>query len=197
MKVFYDIENKSPSVSQSSPNTYIFNYPCNSTTSCYPYNVLIHPGKYIFRLWGAQGGDGRYQNNHTVRTDSGGKCAFVSGKISIKQTTRLYLYIGGKGEDQTDYDTSNPGKGGYNGGGDGGKDLLDSLSGESSAGGGGATDIRLIPHSVSEIESLKSRIIVAAGGGGACSSNQEFCHRNDNLTNSILCSSIDTSLNEN
>ena len=48
-------------------NSYLFNYPCHSTTSCFPYKVVIHKGKYRFSLWGAQGGDARYINLKTIK----------------------------------------------------------------------------------------------------------------------------------
>ena len=155
-----------------STNSYLFHYPCTNESECAPYEVLLSPGTYQIELWGAQGGDGRYQNNQTIRSDSGGKGAYVNGTIQFNGTVKLYLYIGGKGEDQiskTEYSL-----GGFNGGGKGGKDLKDDTSKdnsypESSAGGGGSTDLRLFQGN--DIESLKSRLIVAAAGGGACSTD--------------------------
>ena len=58
-------------------------------------------------------------------------------------------------------------KGGYNGGGNGGVDLYEHDCPESSAGGGGSTDIRLIKGF--SLSALKSRLIVAAGGAGSVS----------------------------
>ena len=193
-KISYDIEMVSPNVTYDKLNTYIFHYPCELNTLCYPYDIIIQPGRYLFQLWGAQGGDSRYQNIYEIRKDSGGKGAFVSGVITIKQTTRMFLHVGGKGEDQIDLNMSNPGNGGYNGGGNGGKDTKDDHGGESSAGGGGASDIRLLPNSINEIESLKSRIIVAAGGGGACSTNHTDCEEDFNLINNWQCTKMSSTL---
>ena len=55
----------------------------------------------------------------------------------------MFLYIGGKGEDQTGNARGSYGVGGYNGGGNGGADTCEDDP-ESNAGGGGATDVRLI-----------------------------------------------------
>ena len=150
--------------------TFTFGFPCEESYSCTPYKLVLSPGYYSFELWGAQGGDARYGGTTIIREDSGGKGAYVAGNISLIGTTQMYLYIGGKGEDQTDWtDSRIMSRGGFNGGGNGGVDFCDVKYPESSAGGGGATDIRLIKGN--DIESFKSRIIVAAGGGGASSTN--------------------------
>ena len=127
------------------------------------------PGYYQFELWGAQGGDARFGNSNDIRPGSGGKGAFVSGNLSLIGTQELFLYIGGKGENQESIEPGVMSKGGFNGGGNGGVDKVDSTQPESSAGGGGATDIRII-HGTSR-EALKSRLMIAAGGGGATSTN--------------------------
>ena len=156
-----------------------FPYPCNDTSKCSPYRVTIQPGYYRFELWGAQGGDGRYVNEYTIRKDSGGKGAYASGNIYIDKERVFYLYIGGRGGDNWQVTKQSHGIGGYNGGQDGGADLNDTgiepgdnpgpRIPDSSAGGGGATDIRLIEGN--STEALVSRIIIAAGGGGGASTN--------------------------
>ena len=151
-------------------NTYVFDYPCNDSTACTPYEVLFSPGRYKIELWGAQGGDSRYQNTGNIRKDSGAKGAYVSGEIYIAGTTVMYLYIGGRGENQFSR-TQVASKGGYNGGGMGGVDLNDEKDPESGSGGGGATDFRLKTVENNELASLKSRIIVASGGVGSSSAN--------------------------
>ena len=159
-------------------NKYLFQYPCTSLTTCEPYTVELQRGYYLFELWGAQGGDGRYMNEQIFRENSGGKGAFVSGMITIKQKTKFYLYIGGKGENQNSIYKGDYSFGGFNGGGNGGIDMNDpgdSNPPESGAGGGGSTDIRLIDESDDKLNSLKSRIIVAGAGGGSVSGvNDEF-----------------------
>ena len=157
------------------PNTFIegnvakFDYPCSTTLECSPYKVFFLPGKYKFELYGAQGGNGRYQNLDLIREDSGGKGAYVSGVLNLFYEATFYFFIGGKGEDQADIKTGAFGRGGYNGGGNGGADTSDKKTPESNAGGGGSTDIRLINSQ--SFKGLKSRIIVAAGGGSAVSAN--------------------------
>ena len=175
-------------VIKKSLNSYLFKYPCSSFTQCSPYKVTLHKGKYRFLLWGAQGGDARYLGKTQLRDKSGGRGAHVQGTLSIKTMTSLLFYIGGKGEDQSEIEPNAFGKGGYNGGGDGAPDPLDATYPESAAGGGGATDIRIL-HDSHEIESLKSRIAVAAGGGGACSTNDNYtaCSISNDSDNSFLC----------
>ena len=172
------------------PNQYLFNYPCESTTECVPFRVRLKPGKYVFELWGAQGGNSRELNVETIRQNSGGKGSYVRGTITFTNFITLYFYIGGKGEDQKGIEKNAYGKGGFNGGGNGGYDPIDDDHPESAAGGGGATDIRLIPHSDGEMDSLKSRIAVASGGGGAVTSGSNECEQNIILENTFLCSNI-------
>ena len=173
----------------SDDNSFTFNYPCKSSfdQNCKPYEVILQRGKYFFELWGASGGNARHQNQKTIRADSGGKGAYVSGFISFDKLFRCYLYIGGQGEDQSSNSAKSYGRGGFNGGGDGGSDLYDYDSPESSAGGGGGTDIRLLNAEVSEIESLKSRIIVAGGGGRAVSNNESVCSLTNDIMSHYLC----------
>ena len=148
---------------------YIFNYPCYSRTECEPYELIMSPGTYKIELWGAQGGDARYQNQDNIRKGSGGKGAYVSGTIQLIGTTKLFLYIGGQGEDQSSI-YQNVSRGGFNGGGDGGVDSCDINYTESGAGGGGSTDIRL--YKSNDTKALRSRFIVAGAGGGAVSTDK-------------------------
>ena len=150
----------------------ILNYPCEKTYDCTPYSVTFPPGTYKIELWGAQGGDARYWNIKTIRPNSGGKGAYTSGILRLEGVNKFYFYIGGKGENQEDYYGKSISKGGYNGGGSGGVDLCDDKMPESSAGGGGSTDIRLILND--SLKALKSRIMVAAAGGGSTSVNNTY-----------------------
>ena len=148
--------------------TATFYYPCLESDICFPISIFLLKGRYRFELWGANGGDGREVNVQDINEDSGGKGAFVSGILTINEPHTFHLFIGGKGEDQTSKDQSVYSKGGFNGGGKGGNEISGETDfPESSAGGGGATDIRLLNDTSNE--GLKSRIIVAGGGGGACS----------------------------
>ncbi|EAX93616.1 loricrin, putative [Trichomonas vaginalis G3] len=98
----------------------------------------------------------------------------------------MFLYLGGRGQDQSDTSHSLiPASGGWNFGGQGGIDLNPEnetgpgSSLENGAGGGGAVDIRLEYADINNIDrnskifnkSIMSRIIVAGSGGGACSGN--------------------------
>jgi len=101
-------------------------------------------GYYQLEAWGAQGG--------TISTSvPGGKGAYTSGIIRIKENEKIYVYVGGAGSGSV---------GGYNGGGDAYYDN------QPSAAGGGATDFRLISGTWNNSTSLASRIMVASGGGG-------------------------------
>ena len=171
---------------------YQFYYPCHSTTSCKPYSLYLKKGIYKLEVWGAQGGDGRIQNTDTIRIGSGGRGAYASGFITFHKHQHLYLYVGGKGEDQIDTGNHAYGKGGYNGGGDGGSDLNDPDHGESNGGGGGATDFRIIYNeSFDDLLSLKSRIITAAGGGSECSSDDTYCINSTDVESDFLCTNTE------
>ena len=171
----------------------IFNYPCKNVSICKPYKIRLLPGLYKFELWGAEGGYGRIWNEAELNEETGGRGAHVSGIAKFNTITNLYLYIGGKGEDQWAINSTVPSKGGFNGGGDGGVDLVDKGNPpESAAGGGGATDIRLIDGDALDIQSLKSRIIVAAGGGGGVSDRSKECnYTTSNQGNDLLCTNTD------
>lgn len=111
-----------------------------------PQEYYAIPGLYHIQAWGAQGG--------SMNAYSGGKGAYTSGDLIVKQDQTLYIYVGGAG---TTLDA-----GGYNGGGT-------LTAGQSAYGrsGGGATDIRLVGGSWDNETGLNSRLMVAAGGGGA------------------------------
>ena len=103
--------------------------------------ISLAPGKYQLMCWGAEGG---------TWGGTGGKGGYAEGVITLKQTTILYLYVGGQGTI-----TNGNVTGGFNGGGNGRKG--GSYQG---APGGGGTDIRI------NSTSLLARVIVAGGGGG-------------------------------
>lgn len=142
----------------------IYNYTGNQQLFVVPID-----GNYKIELWGAQGGttigvDSNYSGNE------GGKGGYVSGTIFLKQSDKLYAYIGKQGGVPTkrnDEDSR-----GYNGGGIGGYDTTcsEAYSGtciKEAGSGGGASDIRLISGIWNNAESLNSRIMVAGAGGGA------------------------------
>ena len=122
-------------------------YPCESTTVCTPYRLILPKGKYQFEVWGANGGNTDF--------NKGGIGGYSSGDIILSTPTLIYVTIGGKGSHIKTY--MKPEEGGYNGGGNGWY-LSEKFHG---AGGGGATDIRINKNT------LFHRVIVAGGGGGA------------------------------
>lgn len=111
-----------------------------------PQEIQLEFGVYKIKCWGARGGPSDNQ--------PGGYGGYTEGDLKILFPTILYGYVGGAGY------WANKAYGGWNGGGN----CFNQNSGASS--GGGATDIRLIDGDWNDIQSLRSRIMVAAGGGG-------------------------------
>lgn len=106
------------------------------TNNCKEWTAPVS-GNYQFELWGAQGGS----NNA-----SGGKGAYTSGNIDLNKDSKLYVCVGGSGNNAES----------FNGGGIG------------TYNGGGATDVRLnYTANTLSFDSLKSRIMIAAGGGAS------------------------------
>lgn len=91
----------------------------------------LDPGKYLLICHGAKGGIGYFQS----MTHGGSSY----GILDLKNKTQMYAVVGGNGGSPSDKST--PGKGGFNGGGDGGHSYNNKYT--PGAGGGGATDIRL------------------------------------------------------
>ena len=106
--------------------------------------VTLYPGQYLLQVWGGQGG----KSNHGT---AGGKGGYSEGKITITETTKVYVVVGEMGEVV---------QGGYNGGGTG------SNNNDDAAGGGGATHIAFKTGLLYELVNDKSSIILVAGGGG-------------------------------
>ena len=116
-------------------------------------------GNYTFECWGANGGG--------ITALPGGIGGYCKGDLTVSKNEILYVYVGGVGyTNVTREDGCNAG--GWNGGG------ISSINthGGPGAGGGGATDIRLVVASTTNPAvwnseaSLRSRIMVAGGGGG-------------------------------
>ena len=105
-------------------------------------------GKYKIELWGAQGGT---TNSSYIPT--GG---YTSGIIKFNKNKKIYVYVG----NNPVYTSSSC----YTSNNNAAFNAIDSIG--SCAGGGGATDIRLINGTWNNFDGLKSRIMVAGGGGG-------------------------------
>ena len=112
---------------------------------------------------GAEGGRGPVGCSSGT-SEVGGKGGRVQATIPVTPGDTLFIYVGGKGEDD---DLGSAG-GGYNGGGDAAAD--DQYSYYGGGGGGGASDIRLNGTTLSD------RVVVAGGGGGA---GADGCNCND------------------
>ena len=126
--------------------------------------VTLPKGKYKLQCWGAQGG------TSSSGSATGSKGGYSEGVLTLTQTTKLYIFVGGQG--------ASSGNGGWNGGGGAsGSTSYDSggTYGYSKyACGGGATDICTVTSDMSysskrnnrSAASLLSRCIVAGGGAG-------------------------------
>ena len=114
--------------------------------------VKLRKGIYSLECWGASGG------SLDLESSSG---SYVSGVISIQSTRKFYLFVGEKATPKNATVTFNGGGAAY---------LAGSLSSAQKASHGssegGASDIRLQDGAWNDLESLKSRIMVASGGGG-------------------------------
>lgn len=88
----------------------------------------------------------------------GGHGAYTSGYIILKNLSKFYFYLGGKG--------SPNGPETFNGGGKGTKATSPNGREFLSGSGGGSTDMRITDGNWKSLESLKSRIMVAASGSG-------------------------------
>ena len=134
-----------------------------------PYKLRLDPGYYFVALWGANGGFGC---RNAVRKDPGGQGAFVSARLEVRKALDLFLFVGSSGKNSSCLRNTNA-AGGWNGGGMGGMDTDDGkgyagVGNDGAGGGGGATDLRLEgAGGWDDLESLKSRILVAAGGSGS------------------------------
>lgn len=126
-------------------------------------------GEYKLEVWGAQGGDARQSNSVSTIPDSGGKGGYTSAYVTLEKGTKLYVYVGGEGNTNTETRSGSFGAGGWNGGGDGGTTTAEDMP-ESGAGGGGMTHISLV--ATDKIDSgaghkfSRDRVLVVAGGGG-------------------------------
>ena len=120
-------------------------------------------GSYKLEVWGAQGGN-------AASSIVGGYGGYSTGIINLSKNDKLYIYVGGAGEDGKTSNTKYSTVGGYNGGG---KGYVGSTA-YAVGGGGGASDIRYFGDITPSNDDLvwnselglNSRIIVAGGGGG-------------------------------
>lgn len=124
--------------------------------------ITLAPGKYKLECWGAAS---------NKPSSNPGKGGYAKGILELQNETTFYIYVGGVPTASSGWYT-----GGWNGGGGSRGGTGDS------GGGGGATDICLVPssltidsyyRSIRSDESYKSRIIVAGGAGGGYSTSSQ------------------------
>ena len=147
--------NKITKTEEEGNEVYLFEYPCDDYSTCYPIEITFSAGFYFLECYGASG---TFVTPSTL-VAKGGSGGYSSGVFIAKRKTRLFLYIGAsKNLTQGTENLSasfNGSPGGVN---------------SKDAPGGGATDFRRKNGEWNKNPS--SRIIVAGGGGsGRISTN--------------------------
>lgn len=129
--------------------------------------VITASGDYKLEVWGAQGGT-TTSNQSTIA--SGGYGGYSKGEIALSEGDKLYINVGGQGENVSSgrVYTSN---GGYNGGGNGYTSRTS--NGTAGASGGGATSIATKTGLLYELNDDINSIIMVAGGGGGSHSDTD------------------------
>lgn len=120
-------------------------------------------GTYKLETWGAQGGN--------AITFEGGYGGYSVGSIELSRREKLYIVVGGKGENSPSLkfassDYSNIVKGGYNGGGLGVCGQCNNKNLRQAAGGGGATHIAYASGLLNLFKDNRQNLLIASGGGG-------------------------------
>lgn len=126
-------------------------------------------GEYKLEAWGASGGDARFVNTSNIMTGRGGKGGYTSAYVTLEKGTKLYVYVGGQGNDNAPITPGSYGAGGWNGGGNGGSNIYanSETMPESGAGGGGMTHISLTDTDAVDNNVInRNNILVLAGAGG-------------------------------
>lgn len=141
--------NKMYGVGSANSNSSVMNFDYTGSVQ----TTTLTPGTYKLECWGAEGGS--YSSYY------GGAGGYSVGTITLtKNSTDLYIYVGGQPEATT---STGETPGGFNGGGKGCSRTYNYSS--YGQGGGGATDVRIGKND------LYARVIVAGGGGGSSSEN--------------------------
>ena len=144
-----NILNIKGNVSIKSTNSILYSYISPTSSTPEPYYTFKAPcnGNYKLETWGAG-----WEDSEAV----GG---YSTGTVSLNKNDLLYVYIGGTGT------VGKPGKGGYNGGGNGA-----TSSNWTSRGGSGATHISTKKGLLKQLsQDINSIIIVSGGNGGSYS----------------------------
>ena len=126
------------------------------TGSVQEYTVPVGVDSIKVELYGASGGFGSWENQRYEEKYAPGKGGKLTVVYKVTPGQKVFVFVGGQGENATD---KLQGKGGYNGGADGRN--TGNYGPYCGGGGGGATDIRIGGSG------LANRVLVAGGGGGA------------------------------
>ncbi|GMO25941.1 MAG: hypothetical protein Ta2B_05740 [Termitinemataceae bacterium] len=119
-------------------------------------------GTYTFELWGASGGDSKYDLSSSLST-TGGKGGYIKAKCSLSTSTTLYIHVGQKGADGSGNSGVNPT---YGGGGAGGAGYTGFSTYASGGAGGGATFVSTEDGNWDSADVTSGKTLVAGGGGG-------------------------------
>ena len=143
------------------PTEWTFDYTGEEQTFTAPIS-----GTYKIETWGAQGG----VYNDQVASFGG----YSVGNISLEKSSKLFVVVGGQGENEALSEESlqecKINQGGYNGGGNGTKGCNGAYK-AGGAGGGGATHIATISGLLSTLETKRNSILIVSGGGGGSAYN--------------------------
>ena len=120
-------------------------------------------GNYDLQVWGASGGN-------SSSGYLGGNGGYSKGTISLNKDDVLYIYVGGKGLDGVNGNTSQVG--GYNGGGK--SSGTSSYNNGTGGSGGGATHIAKADGLLSTLSTSTSNILLVAGAGGGAANYKGY-----------------------
>ena len=120
-------------------------------------------GNYDLQIWGASGGN-------SSSGYLGGNGGYSKGTISLNKDDVLYIYVGGKGLDGVNGNTSQVG--GYNGGGK--SSGTSSYNNGTGGSGGGATHIAKADGLLSTLSTSTSNILLVAGAGGGAANYKGY-----------------------
>lgn len=89
---FFDNASKLTKMSLIASGVLLYEFNCNGSIDCEPYNLTLSPGSYRIEAWGAQGG-----NNTETTFIEGGKGGYAKGVLSITSVSTLYISPGEPG----------------------------------------------------------------------------------------------------
>lgn len=126
--------------------------------------IVPETGYYKLETWGAEGGAATTSDESWKA--KGGYGSYSVGYVHLIKNQKLYIGVGGKGEDSV-YGTIKSYEGGFNGGGNGYVSRITTGNNTAAGAGGGATHIS--KNNRGTLDGFKdyvSELIIVAGGGG-------------------------------